>query len=133
MGNRIPSIDDRRGGSEPQQIGDILAELFVQYEGRFPAAKIAVVPTPSHGGPVMLVLSGRIGDDVSRSIVSRRHTKLMAAVETEPLPLAEFLLGAVFAVLAIVVKLEITAHVYSPAETAEDEPKPANYEPAQPT
>jgi len=50
------------------------------------------------------------------------HTKLMATVEAEPLPLAEFLLGVVFAVLAIVVKLEITAHVYSPAETAEDEP-----------
>jgi hypothetical protein len=57
----------------------------------------------------------------------------VATVETEPLPLAEFLLGVVFAVLAIVVKLEITAHVYSPAETAEDEPKPANSDPPQPT
>jgi hypothetical protein len=60
------------------------------------------------------------------------HTKLMKAVEAEPLPLAEFLLGVVFAVLAIVVKLEITSRVYPLTEIAEDEPNPANYEPPQP-
>ena len=62
----------------------------------------------------------------------RWHTTLMATVEAAPLPLAEFLVGAVFAVLVIVVKLEITARVYPSAEIAEDEPNPANYGPPQP-
>ena len=48
--------------------------------------------------------SGLAGDENE----CRWHA-LMAIVEAEPLPLAEFLLGVVFAVLAIVVKLEITA------------------------
>ena len=42
-------------------------------------------------------------------------TKLMEVVDTEPLPLATSLLGILFAVLAIVVKLEITAGLYSHA------------------
>jgi hypothetical protein len=42
----------------------------------------------------------------------RWHTKLMAAVETDPMPLVEFLLGVLFAILAIVVKLRITADLY---------------------
>jgi len=49
------------------------------------------------------------------------HTKLMAAVETKPLPLVEFLLGIVYAVLAIVVKLQIAAAIYQhppPPETS---------------
>ncbi len=61
------------------------------------------------------------------------HTKLMATVEAEPLPLAEFLLGAVFAVLAIVVKLEITARVYPAMQIAEGNSNPANHESPQPT
>jgi hypothetical protein len=44
----------------------------------------------------------------------RWHTKLMAVVETEPMPLVEFLLGLLFAILAIVVKLRITADLYGP-------------------
>jgi hypothetical protein len=44
----------------------------------------------------------------------RWHTKLMAVVETEPMPLVEFLLGVLFAILAIVVKLRITADLYGP-------------------
>jgi hypothetical protein len=51
----------------------------------------------------------------------RWYTKLAAAGETEPLPLAEFLLGAIFAVLAIVIKLAITAQVYPSTEIAEDD------------
>jgi hypothetical protein len=62
----------------------------------------------------------------------RWHSKLMAAVETEPLPLAEFLLGVIFAVLAIVVKLEITARVYPSTEVAGDDSSSANHEPPQP-
>jgi hypothetical protein len=46
MENRIPSIEDRRNGGEPQRIGDILAELMARFEPRFPAAKIAVVQVP---------------------------------------------------------------------------------------
>jgi len=46
MENRIPSFQNQRGG-EPQRIGDILAELFAQYENRFPAASIAVTQTPT--------------------------------------------------------------------------------------
>ena len=46
MENRIPSIEDRRGG-EPQRIGEILAELMTRYERRFPAASIAVAQTPA--------------------------------------------------------------------------------------
>ena len=45
----------------------------------------------------------------------------MAAVDAKPLPLAEFLLGIVCAVLAIVVKLQIAAGIYqqlTPLETA---------------
>ncbi len=38
----------------------------------------------------------------------------MAVVETEPMPLVEFLLGVLFAILAIVVKLRITADLYGP-------------------
>jgi len=45
MENRIPSIEDRRGG-EPQRIGDILAELFARHENRFSPARIAVTQTP---------------------------------------------------------------------------------------
>src|SRR5947209_2226583 len=39
------------------------------------------------------------------------HTKLMAAVEAKPLPLVEYPLSVVYAVLAIVVKLQIAAGV----------------------
>ncbi|MGA9042358.1 MAG: hypothetical protein WB421_17625 [Terriglobales bacterium] len=46
MENGTPSIEDRRRGSEPQRIGDILAELMARYETRFPAASIAVVQAP---------------------------------------------------------------------------------------
>ena len=53
----------------------------------------------------------------------------MAAVEAKPLPLVEFLLGIVYAVLAIVVKLEIAAAMYRepppvetvPSDSAQDE------------
>lgn len=48
MNNRITNIENRRGG-EPQRIGEILTELLVQYVGRFPAARIAVVQTPQSG------------------------------------------------------------------------------------
>lgn len=44
MKNHITHIEDRRGG-EPQRIGEILAELLAQYEGRFPAVPIAVAQT----------------------------------------------------------------------------------------
>jgi hypothetical protein len=40
MENRVSSFEDRR---EPQRIGEVLAELMVQYQRRFPAARIAVV------------------------------------------------------------------------------------------
>ena len=46
MENRIPSTEDRHSG-EPQRIGDILVELFAQFEGGFPFAKIAVTQTPT--------------------------------------------------------------------------------------
>ena len=36
----------------------------------------------------------------------------MAAVETEPLPLVEFLLGGVFGILAIVIKLRIATDLF---------------------
>jgi hypothetical protein len=44
----------------------------------------------------------------------RWHTKMMNLVETEPLPLVEYLLGVLFAILAIVVKLRITSDLYGP-------------------
>ena len=47
------------------------------------------------------------------------HTKLMAAVEAKPLPLVEFLLGILYAVLAIVVKLQIAAAMYQPPQPPE--------------
>jgi hypothetical protein len=46
MQNRISNVDNRRGG-EPQHIGEILTELFAQYQDRFPSARIAVVQTPA--------------------------------------------------------------------------------------
>ena len=46
MENLISTMEDERGG-EPRRIGDILAELMVRYEGRFPAVKIAIVPAAS--------------------------------------------------------------------------------------
>lgn len=48
----------------------------------------------------------------------RWHTKLMTMVETEQMPLVEFLLGVLFAILAIVVKLRITADLYGPGIAA---------------
>ena len=54
----------------------------------------------------------------------RWHTKLMAAVDAKPLPLVEFLLGVVYAVLAIAVKLQIAAGIYQqppPAESTLDD------------
>ena len=42
------------------------------------------------------------------------HTDLMQTVEAEPLPLVTTLLGLIFAVLAIAIKLRITADVYGP-------------------
>ncbi|MGO8691506.1 MAG: hypothetical protein ACLQLG_17935 [Thermoguttaceae bacterium] len=55
------------------------------------------------------------------------YTELMKTVETEPLPLATSLLGILFAVLAIVVKLEITAGLFSPAAVPEEAPSPQYY------
>jgi hypothetical protein len=60
------------------------------------------------------------------------HTKLMAVAEAEPLPLAEFLLGIIFAVLAIVVKLEITDKLYPTRAIAEDDPRQVDYDPRLP-
>ncbi len=40
----------------------------------------------------------------------RWHSKLMAVVETKPLLLTDFLLGVQFAVLAVIVKLEVADH-----------------------
>ena len=45
MENRIFSVENQCSGGEPQQIGDILAELMSRYENRFLAASI--VQTPS--------------------------------------------------------------------------------------
>lgn len=49
----------------------------------------------------------------------RWHTKLMQAVESQPLPFVEFLLSVLLAILAILVKLKITATVYSSAYATE--------------
>jgi hypothetical protein len=46
MQDRSINFDERRGG-QPQPIGQILAELLAQYQGRFGEAGIAVVPTPA--------------------------------------------------------------------------------------
>ena len=50
MENRISQFEnggrereDRRG--DPQQIGSIFAELFAQYQARFPEVRITVVKT----------------------------------------------------------------------------------------
>jgi len=51
MENRITNIEtqadrrDERGGG-PQRIDAILADLFTQYQSRFPEVRIAVVETP---------------------------------------------------------------------------------------
>jgi hypothetical protein len=50
------------------------------------------------------------------------YTELMKAAETPPLPLFESLLGILFAVLAIVVKLEITSEVDSPEAIPDEAP-----------
>jgi hypothetical protein len=46
MQNRTSSTEHRRGG-EPHRIGEILAELLAQYEGRFPAARTAAAQIPA--------------------------------------------------------------------------------------
>jgi len=54
MSNRISTfLEDppqarKDGNQEPQPIGEILAELFTQYEGRFPGVRIAVVETQAN-------------------------------------------------------------------------------------
>lgn len=55
----------------------------------------------------------------------RWFSKLMEAVDAEPLPLAQFILSTVFTVLAIVAKLEITAKVYPHREIPGDGPSAA--------
>ena len=50
MNNRISQIETPVVGheprdSEPQRIGEILAELLAQYQARFPEVRIAVVAT----------------------------------------------------------------------------------------
>lgn len=45
MENRITNLENGRG-DEPQCIGDILAELLAQYEGRWAAAKVTIMETP---------------------------------------------------------------------------------------
>jgi len=51
MNNRISHYEDKdnegKDRREPQPIGAILAELFVQYQVRFPEVHIAVVETPA--------------------------------------------------------------------------------------
>ncbi len=51
MNNRISQYEDRdnegKDNREPQPIGAILAELFFQYQVRFPEVQIAVVETPA--------------------------------------------------------------------------------------
>jgi hypothetical protein len=44
----------------------------------------------------------------------RWHTKLMAAVNAQPHPMVEFVLGLTFSVLAIVVKLKVVGEMYRP-------------------
>jgi hypothetical protein len=46
MEDRVSSIENRRGGG-PQRIGEILAELMVQYQRRFLTTSIVVVQTPT--------------------------------------------------------------------------------------
>jgi hypothetical protein len=45
MENRITSYEDERR-QDPRSIGEILEELFIQYEKQFPGVRIAVVETP---------------------------------------------------------------------------------------
>ena len=51
MNNRISQIENEGKEREDQQgsqpIGAILAELFAQYQTRFPEVRIAVVETPA--------------------------------------------------------------------------------------
>jgi hypothetical protein len=46
MQNRITRFQERRD-SEPQPIGEILAELLARYQSRFSDVRIAVVQTPA--------------------------------------------------------------------------------------
>jgi hypothetical protein len=46
MENRITTFVEEERKNEAQPIGEILKELFVQYERRFPGIHIAVVETP---------------------------------------------------------------------------------------
>ena len=48
MNNRISELVERKEGDDgrPQPIGEILAELLLQYQVRFPEARIAVLETP---------------------------------------------------------------------------------------
>lgn len=47
MQNRISDLFDEqdRPSNEPQPIGDILEELLVQYEQRFPGIQVGVIET----------------------------------------------------------------------------------------
>ena len=51
MQNRIGKTQDegreREGHQGPQPIGEILAELLVQYQTRYPEIRLAVVQTPA--------------------------------------------------------------------------------------
>jgi hypothetical protein len=46
MENRITDYFEEQRENEAQSIGEILEELFVEYEARFPGIRIAVVETP---------------------------------------------------------------------------------------
>jgi hypothetical protein len=62
----------------------------------------------------------------------RWHSKLMAAAEAKQLPLAQFLLSLVFAVLAVLVKLRITDRLYSRSQFATVDSSTMDYEPPPP-
>ena len=46
MQNRITNTETQRGG-DPHRLDEILAELLIEYQRRFPAAKITVIQTPA--------------------------------------------------------------------------------------
>ena len=46
MAKRIINLEDR-GGGQPQHIADVLADLFVQYEGCLPPARAETIETPA--------------------------------------------------------------------------------------
>jgi carbon storage regulator len=76
--------------SGPRRIGDVLAELFVEYESRFPESCAVVEATKHQGGSQMLVLARKpgerivINETITVTVLEVRRGQIRLGIEAPP-------------------------------------------------